>query len=183
MDKSNDSAIPKARQENLLIRRLENETIVYDRSRDKAYCLNGMVASVWDACDGRRTVKQISDVLKQEIDPSVDMPVVWLAIKHLDKYSLLEKEASTGFQVPAISRRNLVRSGLYAAMALPVIAAISAPTAAEAASAISLSTCRARKQFPAGSGCLATPCDSSAPANTFCKGIIGDSGNQCNCLP
>src|SRR3954468_21835060 len=125
MNVSNNSIVPMARKENLLIRKLESETMVYDRSCDKAYCLNAVVASVWDACDGRKTIEQVSRLLQQEVDSTVDHRVVWLAIKQLDKHSLLEREAVRSFQIPAISRRDLIRLGLYSAIALPVITAIS----------------------------------------------------------
>jgi hypothetical protein len=178
MTGSDNSVVPKARKENLLVRKLETETVVYDRLRDKAYCLNGMVASVWDACDGRRTVEQISVLLGKAINPSVDNRIVWLAVKQLDKYSLLEKVPGGRFQVPAVSRRDLIRLGLYSTIALPVITAISAPTATQAASAISRDLCKARTQGPAGLGCLGTPCEEKAAPNTFCQPSGGD---KCDC--
>ena len=178
MNGPTDSAVPKARKENLLVRKLETETVVYDRLRDTAFCLNRSVAAVWDACDGRRTVEQISILLKQEVDPSADTAVVWLALKQLDKYSLLEKNQLQRFLIPAISRRDLVRLGLYSAITLPVITAISAPTAAQAASEVSRDTCRARTQGPVGLGCLGTPCAPKEAPNTNCQ----PSGNdKCDC--
>ena len=39
--------LPKARQEQLTVRELPDETVVYDLARHKAHCLNPTAALIW----------------------------------------------------------------------------------------------------------------------------------------
>ena len=49
----NASRLPHARTDNLVIRELDDETLVYDMERDEAHCLNQTAALVWKQCDGK----------------------------------------------------------------------------------------------------------------------------------
>ncbi|HJZ82776.1 MAG TPA: PqqD family peptide modification chaperone [Pyrinomonadaceae bacterium] len=51
--------LPRARSENLVIRELDDETLVYDMERDEAHCLNQTAALVWQRCDGRTTATRL----------------------------------------------------------------------------------------------------------------------------
>ena len=44
--------MPKAKTKRLIVREIDGETLVYDRSRAAASCLNEFVARVWRKCDG-----------------------------------------------------------------------------------------------------------------------------------
>jgi hypothetical protein len=44
--------LPQARTEGLTVRELAEETLVYDKERHKAHCLNRTAACVWKHCDG-----------------------------------------------------------------------------------------------------------------------------------
>jgi hypothetical protein len=44
---------PRARAENLTVRVLGDETLVYDQERHKAHCLNATAALVWRHCNGK----------------------------------------------------------------------------------------------------------------------------------
>ena len=46
---------PKAKTERLIVREIDGETLVYDRSRAAASCLNEFAARVWRECDGEIT--------------------------------------------------------------------------------------------------------------------------------
>src|SRR6266849_5376674 len=56
----NSSQLPKARKDKLIIKELDDETLVYDLDRDKAHCLNTTAARVWKHCDGTTTVGEIA---------------------------------------------------------------------------------------------------------------------------
>lgn len=118
--------LPRSRTDNLVIRELDDETLVYDIERDKAHCLNQTAALVWAQCDGKTTVVQAARLLEGKLDVSVDADLVWLAVKQLERFHLVESSAKS----PSVSRRSLVLKYAPAALALPVIMSISAPTPA-----------------------------------------------------
>ena len=47
--------LPHARVNELIVRELPEETLVYDQKHDKAHCLNRAAALVWRHCDGQTT--------------------------------------------------------------------------------------------------------------------------------
>jgi hypothetical protein len=122
--------LPRSRSENLVIRELDDETLVYDMERDEAHCLNQTAALVWEQCDGKTTAAQAARSLQNKLDVSVDADLVWLAVKQLKNFHLVERDGN----VPSVSRRNLVLKYAPLALALPVIMSISAPSPAQAVS-------------------------------------------------
>jgi hypothetical protein len=118
--------LPQARTEGLVIRELDDETLVYDTERDEAHCLNQTAALVWESCDGQTTAAQAAKSLQSKLDASVDQDLVWLAVKQLQRFHLLEGKAKSF----SVSRRDLVLKYAPAALALPVIMSITAPTPA-----------------------------------------------------
>jgi coenzyme PQQ synthesis protein D (PqqD) len=124
--------LPRSRTDNLVIRELDDETLVYDTERDQAHCLNQTAALVWAQCDGKTTAVQAAHSLKAKLDASVDTDLVWLAVKQLERFHLVETNGTS----PSVSRRHLVLKYAPAALALPVIMSISAPTPAGTSSCI-----------------------------------------------
>ncbi len=122
--------LPRARKKDLVIRELDDETLVYDTERDEAHCLNQTAALVWKQCDGKTTVSQAAQSLQSKLEVPVGADIIWLAVKQLQRFHLLEGSQKS----PSVSRRALVLKYAPAALALPVIMSISAPTPALAAS-------------------------------------------------
>ena len=122
--------LPSSLNEKLVISELDDETLIYDQETDQAYCLNQISASVWKRCDGKTTVKQAVRSLQSELGIAVDSDVVWLAVKQLRRYRLVDRLG----EYPQVSRRDLVLKYAPAALALPLIMSISAPTPAQAVS-------------------------------------------------
>ena len=125
--------LPLARTDQLVVQELPDEVLVYDLERHKAHCLNKTSAMVWKRCDGRTTVAEMTRRLGRELDSPLDDDVVWLALGQLRKFHLLE-EGSVGGGLFKVSRRDLVRKYLPAALAVPLILSVPAPTPAQAAS-------------------------------------------------
>lgn len=125
--------VPLARRDKLVVRELPDELLVYDVTRHKAHCLNQASALVWKHCDGKMTVEEMKRRLERELAMSVDTDVVWLALNQLRRFHLLE-EGSESFATMKVSRRDLVRKYLPAALVLPVILSIPAPTVAQTGS-------------------------------------------------
>ena len=52
--------LPRARQASLIIKEVDDETLIYDLETDKAHCLNSTASRVWKSCDGRTSVAEIA---------------------------------------------------------------------------------------------------------------------------
>src|SRR6186713_2047245 len=124
--------MPAARSEEIVSREVDNELLIYDRRRDKAHCLNSTAAAIWKHCDGRTTVSEIAHAIARETDGAADETVVQLGLEELSRRHLLTEAP---FQPAPVSRREAVRRiGLGAAIALPIVMTITAPTPAQAGS-------------------------------------------------
>jgi hypothetical protein len=55
--------MPKAKTERLIVTQIDGETLVYDRARDAASCLNALAGKVWWQCDGKTSVAGIATAL------------------------------------------------------------------------------------------------------------------------
>jgi Coenzyme PQQ synthesis protein D (PqqD) len=155
------AARPKARAEGVVVRELDGEVLVYDLDTHKAVCLNASAAAVWRLCDGWRTPSDIRRALAKTDAGAVPEEFVWLALEQLGRDGLLDARLPARPEALAgLSRRELIRRvGLAAAVALPAVASIVAPTPADAASCL-----------PSGA-----PCQDSAQC---CQGSVC-SGGQC----
>jgi hypothetical protein len=123
---------PKSRHDGLLIDHVGDETIVYDEERQQAHSLNRPAAIVWQASDGEHTVEQLATVFGETLGVDADKSVVEYALDELARVHLLEESDGA----PSMTRRDAVRrmSLAGAAVAIPVILSLAAPTAAMAAS-------------------------------------------------
>ncbi|HLN99414.1 MAG TPA: PqqD family protein [Pyrinomonadaceae bacterium] len=160
---------PLARKDGLVLRDLGDELLVYDRERDKAHCLNRSAAAVWQRCDGRSAPAQIAAALQQEFGTAVDERFVWLALEQIGRDHLLDQTLEWPKTVPRLSRREAFRRiGLGAAIALPVVISITAPTPAQAATCrASGSVCNTSSQCCSGI-CACPPAQTCPPSNMRC---------------
>ena len=159
---------PTARHAGLIVKELDDETLVYDLERDEAHCLNQTAALVWKHCDGRTTVDEIALRVGRELQVTVDPKVVWLALAQLRQRRLLleriPRQTSERGR-PHISRRELaLKLGRVMVIALPLITTIAAPTPA---SAVSCGNCGPGGPIPdcCGAGC---PCQNPS---ICCSGV------------
>lgn len=125
---------PAARREKLVVEPLKNEVLIYDLERDQASCLNETAALVWKYADGTSSVSEIADKMSRELGMLVDVRVVWYALDQLGKKNLLQERVSIPLQYSRMTRRDfLTKAGIVgAAVAIPVVIAMAAPTTAMA---------------------------------------------------
>ena len=126
--------LPSARKKSLIVKELADETLVYDLQTNQACCMNSTAALVWKNCDGERTVGQMRELLKIESDSPVSIDIIWLALDQLEKFNLLETGPHKPAVPPRMTRRQLARSIGVAAIVLPLVTTITAPTAQAQAS-------------------------------------------------
>lgn len=125
----------KSREEDLVVKDFNGETLIYDFSRDKAYCLNETSAFVWNHLNGKRSITQIAEELAKNANQRVNEEIVWLAIAELKKEGLMAEFDAENSPLQGMSRRAAVRRvGLATMIALPVISSLIAPKAVHASS-------------------------------------------------
>ena len=100
--------MPKAKTERLIVREIDGETLVYDRSRDAASCLNEFAARVWRECDGETSVAEIAAALGE------DERAVWLALHQLTKAQLLTEAIAFPPDISAAKSRREVAGAVGA---------------------------------------------------------------------
>jgi len=165
---------PQTRRSGLLIRELPDELLVYDQEQHRAHCLNRTAALVFQQADGTRTL----DGLARALDPAAAGPdavsAVTLALAQLADAGLLEAEPPLQNTAAGLTRRDVARRfGIAAAILLPAVVSIIAPTPAEAA-ATCATTCVAQ---PVGTPCT---CIGSNPCTETCT-PTGDCGSEGVC--
>lgn len=126
---------PQARKVGLLVQTVDDEVLVYDSERHRAHALNRSAADIWERCDGGATPAEIAASLAEAHQAPVTEDFVRHGLAQLREFHLLEEERGA-MPGPAPSRRELIRIGGLAALALPLITSIVVPTAAEAQSGL-----------------------------------------------
>lgn len=157
---------PLSRQSDILVQNVEDELLIYDLRINKAYCLNQTSALVFQFSDGTKTASEISELISQKLGVLVSEDFVWLALQNLEKENLLGNNEELADYLAGLSRRKMIkRVGLASMAALPVIASVIAPTAAQQISTLpSFSRCSAPDNCTSGN-CASTP---FLPVGMFC---------------
>jgi Coenzyme PQQ synthesis protein D (PqqD) len=167
---------PRARRDDLLTTKLDDEVVVYDPESKRAHSLNRLAVTVWNHADGSKSVDELRQAVSDEIGTPIDTTAVVSAIRKLERaHLLLNKVAAVG---PMTRREMLSKSGKFgaAAMATPLIASAFVPIAAAAASVVTHPECT-------GATCTTfTPC-SSTNGDCVCGSICGPSGPGGICVP
>lgn len=123
---------PESRKEDIIVQELEGETLIYDLRINKAHCLNKTSAFVWHLCDGNNSISDINKRLNKKFEAAVTEDFVFFALEQLKKNNMLlnGKELEKVFE--GLSRREIIRKvGIGSFVALPVIASLVAPVAAQ----------------------------------------------------
>jgi hypothetical protein len=176
MKRSKEQQLPKARKDDLVMRQIPGELLVYDLKRHKAFCLNDTAASIWKSCNGKRTVAELAAQLEKNETSPIDDKVIWLALDQLEKSNLLQGNLGRPASFSSVSRRSLLRAGIATAIALPIVTMIAAPTAQAAGTAVTQAACNARHVADPG-GCGGGACTDS-PGNCVPN---NPSSNNCKC--
>ena len=128
---------PLSRRDNLVVQEVKDEILIYDLNEAKAFCLNKTSALVWQACDGNKSVLEISESVSRKLKSAVSEDIVWLALEQLKKENLLENAGEIKGKFAGVPRREAIRKiGLGSAIALPIVASLVVPTSTMAQSSL-----------------------------------------------
>jgi hypothetical protein len=118
--------IPKAKTERLIVKVIDDETLVYDMGRHAATCLSEFAARVWRECDGETSVAGIAAALGE------DQRAVWLALHQLNKSKLLVEEIALPPTMRTGKTRREIAGQLGLGAAVAAVSSIVMTTAAHA---------------------------------------------------
>jgi len=135
---------PKARQDDLLMEEVADELVLYDQQRKLAHSLNRTAALVWRHCDRQRSIADLAELLRAELDPVADEDLVLVAIDRLEAAHLLEEPFERTADQARTSRRQAVRKlgrvGVVTLL-LPVVTTLVAPTPTQAGGGCGCGSC------------------------------------------
>lgn len=119
---------PLSRSQDLVVQELNGELLIYDLRDHRAFSLNETSSMVWKACDGENSVEEIGSKLGNE-------DLVWLALDQLKNERLMDATPELSERFGTLSRREAIQKvGMASMIALPVIAGLAVPAAAQAQS-------------------------------------------------
>jgi hypothetical protein len=177
------SSIPtlvEARRDNLVVQELPDETLIFDLKSQRAHCLNQTAAFVWNHCDGGTPPTEIAALMEKKWRKPVGEDAVWVALKQLNQANLLQNAPV----FPAgVSRRAAMRKiGLAAAVVLPLVISITAPTAV---SAQTLGPGQCITDLQCNALTICQPCHSipNEPCTKRCREKPNGNGYQCVGVP
>ena len=156
---------PRARLDDLVVRDLGDELMIYDRRDNRGICLNAVTAAVWRACDGNTAISQLKPRVCVGEHQDASDEAITFALDLLKKAKLLENPVG---EVAHTNRRDLLR-GFGAVAAVPAVTIITVPAAAQQAS------CKASGQ----------PCSNSGVGGDAeccsrnCQPVRGGPGHRC----
>src|SRR5277367_4563699 len=126
---------PKAKTERLIVKKIDDETLVYEVSRHAATCLNEFAARVWRECDGEKSVADIAAALGD------GERAVWLALHQLNKSKLLVEEIALPPDMRTGKTRRQIAGQLGLGAAVAAVSSIVMTTAAHASCVPAFGTC------------------------------------------
>ena len=126
--------LPKARSAGIITREVEGELLIYDRTRDRAHCLNETAAVVWKGCDGRSSVRELAALVSKSRGAAVVEIIIQLALRQLSANHLLVERYETTRSPLDFSRRALVRTLGVSVALLPLITTLNVPSVQAAVS-------------------------------------------------
>jgi hypothetical protein len=110
------------------VENLNGELSVYDWQRKQVHNLNPTAARVWELCDGQTTPQEMAAQLHGDLTPAQAEEVVWLTLKRLEQAHLLADKVVQPAGRKVYTRREMLTKLGVAALMLPVISTIMAPS-------------------------------------------------------
>lgn len=173
---------PVSRKSDLVTQEHEKEILIYDLLIDKAYSLNETSSLIWNLCDGKNSVAEISSNLSKKLNSSVNEDFVWLALEQLKKDNLLANGEDISIDFGGLSRREVIRkAGFTTLILLPVISSVVSPIAIQAASVSCSGNCRCPNSTAANGSCNGSAATVGGISYVNCFTTSGNNSN-CNCF-
>lgn len=155
-----NSFFPLARNHQLVVQALDRELIAYDTTQERANLLNQTAAVIWNLCDGKTDVKTLAQKAGAQLGGPVDEALVWYTLDQLSKKNLLVERPPLPASVARLTRRDFLRAGMVgAAVVVPVVVTVTAPSVSQAASCT-----QSGQSCGSGTECCSTICNTGTCA-------------------
>jgi hypothetical protein len=124
----------RARRDDVRMRAVGDQMVVYDEERQRLHLLNRSAALVFRHADGQRSVADLAALLGREFEAPADDSVVLLAVQELEEANLLETAVPSSVGLTKLSRRALLAraAAVAAGVLLPTITTLGAPSSVSA---------------------------------------------------
>lgn len=140
---------PRAPRERFLVSHVDDEIVLFDPATERYHHLNPAAALVWERCDGERDEEALGDALAASMDAESPRRIVEEALRQLRSAGLLEPVEDAGSAenpvgAPGMDRRRALRRMAAvgaAAVALPLVTTLAAPSPAVARSPAGTKEC------------------------------------------
>lgn len=159
-------ARPQARTQGVVVRTVENETLVYDLSSHDTLCLDQTLSTVWSHCDGTRSVDDLGQLIAPSEGTATRRDLTWIALEQLRAKGLLLDgtlgDASVN-RFHGLSRREMIRQAGVIGVLVPTLLTMAAAPASSAASLVC--------DCSAATGLDARPQGCACTSNNDCCGV------------
>jgi hypothetical protein len=145
---------PVRRAKGLIVQHIDDETIILDKDRNKAHCLNRVAALVWQHCDGETSLTELAEAVEAAYGTCFKEGDVAEAVAKLHKIHLLEPETKPSADLVRRERRRMTRKLAMAGLAA-IVTSIVVPTPAMAGS-LPVGACCTDKSQCASGNCVGT---------------------------
>jgi hypothetical protein len=171
----NNNKLPFLRTENLVVKELPSELLIYDLEENKAFCLNETARLVMDECDGTQTIDEAIKSLNHKLNAKMSEEMVWMVIEQFKKSNLLKDDYQVPIETTKVTRRKILHSAAALGITLPIITSLVAPVAAQVQSGC----------VPSEQPCVNTEGGSNCCEDLFCVNVeSGPTGFIClGCTP
>ncbi len=130
----NKTKLPFLRTENLVVKELPDELLIYDLETNKAFCLNQTARLVMDECNGTNSIDEAVVSLNRKLKSKLNDEMVWMVIEQFQKSNFLKGDYQIPVETTKLTRRKILQSAAALGIALPIVTSLVAPTATYAQS-------------------------------------------------
>jgi len=172
--------LPRLRAENLVVKELANEILIYDLDNNKAFCLNETARLILDECDGTKSIDDALKSVNRRLKADLNEELVWLMIEQFKQSNFIAGNYDLPVQTTKISRRKILQTAALMGVALPLVTSLVAPISTHAASCAQ--TNQPCSNTPGGGSTCCQPLTcintESGPTGFSCVGIVCIPENQ-----
>ena len=179
------NSYPKVRVADIVVQEFADEILIYDLKNNKAFCLNETSSMIWQACDGKKDISEITGFIRRKLNSTVSEDLILFSLNQLKKEKLLENGEELPNHFAGRSRREVIKKlGIGCLAALPIIASVTFPTAAQSNSTcipygacicnmlgfLNGETCPSNDCMTNMTGCVCGDLMNCMMGNDFCSG-------------
>jgi hypothetical protein len=128
------TVLPRLRTEDIIVRELEGELLIYDRGTNHALCLSQAARTVVDRCDGRSTVGDVVAELAASESCEAAEVIVLDVLRRLKKEGLIDGPFDEPAPEAMPTRRQVLKAASLIGVSVPLVSMLLVPASVSAQS-------------------------------------------------